>query len=523
MATPVTFESFNLPAELLRAIHDVGFEEPTPIQAMTIPLMLASNDVMAQAQTGTGKTAAFAIPILSLLHAPVGRPRALVLVPTRELAMQVAEAIHRLGRNQDFGVLAIYGGQPIERQLRGLRHGVDIVVGTPGRIMDHMRRESLKLDGIQVLILDEADEMLDMGFIEDIEYIINALPKERATGLFSATLPSRVTDLARRHMRDPQRISIEDETVTVPATTQTYFEIPDSLKADALCRILDYERPTSALIFCRTKAEVDDLTEHLLAQGYEVESLHGDMNQSQRDRVMRRYRDGLAEVLVATDVAARGLDIEHISHVINYDIPWDPETYVHRIGRTGRAGRTGMAITLVAPRDRRLLRIIEHVIGRRLDRKRLPSPADIAVRKRQRFVDTIRQALDGDDLDPYLLVVEELADEHDPVEIAAAAIKLLLGADQASAKPLQEEMLAPVSEAGMVRLFVGAGRKQRLRPADLVGAIANEAGLPGKSVGSIDIFDDASYVEVPETHAESVISALSSAKLRGRRVAVRRA
>jgi len=518
------FESFNLSPEILRAIEELGYEEPTPVQARAIPEMMAGHDVMAQAQTGTGKTAAYGIPILERLKEPTGKPRAIILAPTRELAVQVAEAVHRLGRHKGFSVLAIYGGQPIDRQLRALRHGVDIVVGTPGRIMDHMRRETLHLDAIEVLILDEADEMLDMGFIEDIEYILDALPADRMTGLFSATLPPRITQLARRYMHEPQRISIEDETVTVPATHQTYYEVPDRLKTEALSRILDYERPTSVMIFCRTKGEVDGLGEQLNTRGYEAETLHGDMNQAQRDRVMRRFREGQAEILVATDVAARGLDIENVSHVVNFDIPWDPESYVHRIGRTGRAGRTGEAITLVAPRDRRLLRIIERVIEQRIEQRRLPSSADIAARRRERFLDQVRATLTEDDLDSYLVMVEELEDEHDPAEVAAAALKLLAATERPVPEPLDGELDAPATaEPGMVRLFVGVGRNQHLRPGDLVGAIANEAGLSGKDIGSIDIYDDMSFVDVPENQADTVIEALVSTKLRGRRVNVQRA
>ncbi len=521
--TALQFQEFALSPELNRAIQELGYEEPTPIQRMAIPAILEGKDVIVQAQTGTGKTAAYAVPLLERLGEPTGRPRALILAPTRELAVQVAEATHRLGRYKGFTVLAIYGGQPIDRQLRGLRHGADIIVGTPGRIMDHMRRETLVLSAVETLVIDEADEMLDMGFIEDIEYILDALPVGRTTGLFSATVPPRIAQLAKRYMRDPQRISIEDETVTVPATQQNYYEVPDRAKVEALGRILDFERPTSAIIFCRTKGEVDDLSEQLLARGYEADGIHGDMSQAQRDRAMRRFREGQAEILVATDVAARGLDIDHVSHVINFDIPWDPESYVHRIGRTGRAGRTGEAITLVTPRDRRLLRIIERVIGQRIEQRRLPSASDIAARRHERFMDTVRATLVADDLDGYLVMVEELTGEYDPSEIAAAALKLLAATERPAPETSDEESSGSPTESGMVRLFVGMGRNQRLRPGDLVGAIANEAGLPGKSVGSIDIYDDVSFVDVPETSADAVISVLSMTKIRGRRVTVKRA
>jgi len=536
----VPFSDLGLSPEVLRAVVEVGYEETTPIQEQTIPLLLAGRDVIAQAQTGTGKTAAFALPTIERIDPKQVRPQALILAPTRELVIQVAGAMHKLGKYRELAVVPIYGGQPIERQLRSLRHGVHIVVGTPGRLMDHMRRGTLSLEGIATVILDEADEMLDMGFLEDIEYILAQAPSDRQTALFSATIPMRINVLARTYMRDAITISIEAEKVTVPQIRQTYYEVRDREKLDALTRILDFESPDSVIIFCARKSDVDELGETLQGRGYTAETLHGDLSQVQRDRVMRRFRDNTVEVLVATDVAARGLDIVGVSHVINYDIPWDPESYVHRIGRTGRAGRKGEAITLVTPRERRLLSIIERHINKRLKPARLPSQADIAARRRDRFKDSILQVIDEGSLDAYLRMVDDLiaaapGDEgdggekatHDPRLIAAAAFKLLEVPDTAPEQSVNEPPALEADglgvEQGMVRIFVSAGRRQNVRPQDLVGAIANEAGLRGQEIGVIDIYDDSSFVEVPQRAADRVIIALRGTTLRGQRVNVDKA
>ncbi|HUZ01448.1 MAG TPA: DEAD/DEAH box helicase [Thermomicrobiaceae bacterium] len=513
------FASFGLSQPVLQAVADVGFEEPTPVQREAIPILLAGRDLIAQAQTGTGKTAAFALPIVDRLVPDGTRPQALVLAPTRELAVQVAETFHRLGKQRNVRVLAVYGGQPIERQLRALRYPVDVVVGTPGRIMDHMRRETLLLDQVAMLVIDEADEMLDMGFIEDIEWILERVPAERQTSLFSATMPNRVAALSRRYLKDPVRIAIEPEHVTVPQTEQSYYEVLPRAKVEALTRILDLEQPGSAIIFCRTKREVDELSERLQALGYPAEALHGDLSQVQRDRVMARFRGGQAELLVATDVAARGLDIENLSHVINYDIPGDPESYVHRIGRTGRAGRTGEAITLVTPRERRLLRDIERSTGTRIERRGVPTREQVAARQRELLGESLAEIIEQDDLEQPMLVVEELTAYFDPSEIAAAAIRLLLRDRQG---PEPEPMVTPetLGESGMTRLFLDLGRQAGIRPMDVVGAIANEAQIPGKAIGQIEIGDRHTFVDVPEPVAERVVEALSRTRLRGRPVHV---
>jgi len=452
--------------------------------------------------------------------------------------VQVAEALHRMGKRKGVSSLAVYGGQPIERQLRALRAGVQVVIGTPGRIMDHIRRGTLALDRVRTVILDEADEMLDMGFVEDIEFILEQVPADRQTGLFSATMPPRIVALARNYMRDPARVTIENEKMTVPLVRQVYYDVSGREKLDALTRILDFEAPASTIIFCARKSEADTLCESLQGRGYSAEVLHGDLNQTQRDRVMNRFRASQVEILVATDVAARGLDIPDVSHVINYDIPWDPESYVHRIGRTGRAGREGDAITLVTPREQRQLRTIERVIGRRLVRMRLPSPADVAARKREAVLDQIRGAIDEGGLDPYLSMVEALGDDYNPVDIAAAAFKVLgdgtLMRAEAAVTPsrngngnghgIDQGPRASAADAGvevgMTRLFIHAGRRAGIRPMDIVGAIANEAGLPGNRVGSIDLYDNFAFVEVPNSDADRVLQTLNSTTLRGRRVEV---
>ncbi len=514
-----TFATLGLSEPILAALRDLGYDEPTPIQAQTIPVLIEGSDVIAHAQTGTGKTAAFALPIITRLR-PEKVPQALVLAPTRELAMQVAEAIFRYSKYAEARVTPVYGGQPIDRQLRALARGVQVVVGTPGRIMDHMRRGTLALDAIHTVVLDEADEMLDMGFAEDIEYILQQTPAGRQTALFSATMPAVVLDLALRYTREPQRISVVSEQLTVPRTRQVYYEVPPRDKLDALCRVLDVETPASAMIFCRTRAEADHLGESLQGRGYLAEVIHGDLSQAIRDRVMKRFREGQAELLVATDVAARGLDIPDVTHVINYDVPGDPESYVHRIGRTGRAGRTGLAISLITPRERRQLQIIERTIRTRIQREKLPSLADVAARRREAFREALHEVLETGELEPYLLMVEEMAERHDATELAAAAFKLLLNEVEQEDTLVSVEGDSAGTEPGMTRLFIDVGRLDRVRPADIVGAIANEIGLPGKQIGAIDIYDRFAFVEVPSDQAQRVLRGLAGVTLRGRSIKV---
>jgi len=519
-----SFLELGLTEASLRAIADMGYEEPTPIQARTIPLLLDGKDVIAQAQTGTGKTAAYALPILERLDPDLRAPQALVLCPTRELAIQVATAMHQLSKYRGSSVVPIYGGQPIERQLRALTAGVQVVVGTPGRVMDHMRRGTLDLSHIRVLALDEADEMMDMGFLEDIEFIFESLPTERQTALFSATIPPRIATLSGRYLREPVRVSVTVMHITVPQTTQTAYEVPGGSKFDALTRVLDVETPKSAIIFCRTRIESTDLAERLIGAGYTAEAINGDLPQNVRDRVMHRFREGQVDLLVATDVAARGLDIPAVSHVINYDIPTDPEAYVHRIGRTGRAGRAGDAITLVSTRERNTLRAIERAVGERIPLKRLPTLSDVAARRREAFKAALTAVIEEGSLTQELLIVESLAEQFDPADIAAAAVRMARGdltqrIEEAAAMQSVEGDATGVEE-GMTRLFIGAGRQQGIRPMDLVGAIANEAGIPGKNIGAIDIFDQMAFVDVPAADALRVIEAMRGANLRGKRVNV---
>lgn len=539
MAT--TFAELDLHHDTFRAISELGYEEPTPIQAQTIPLMLEGRDVIAQAQTGTGKTAAFALPIIQRLDENGRAPQALVLTPTRELAMQVAEAIHSYSKYQRVAVLPVYGGQPIERQLHALRRGVDIVIGTPGRVFDHIRRNTLNLHEIRTVVLDEADEMLEMGFIEDIEAILQQTPADRQTALFSATMPAPVAALAQRYMQNPQQVVIETEQMTVPQIRQTYYEVGRRDKFEVLVRILDYERPAAAIIFCRTKVQVDSLGERLTARAYPAETLHGDLSQIQRDRVMGRFRAGQVELLIATDVAARGLDIEHVSHVINYDIPLNPESYVHRIGRTGRAGRTGCAITLVTPRERRLWQTIQRVTGADVQRTRLPTIADVIVRRRETFKELVRETLAQDGLEPYLIMAEEMGEEFSPTEIAAASFKLLMGTppdevedklaepeaeldDQGPPRTGKRRKRDPFGiEEGMTRLYLDLGREDGVRPGDIVGAIANEADIPGRSIGAIELYDRFALVDVPTSQVEHVLQALKGTTIRNRKVTASRA
>jgi len=554
----MTFADLNLRSELLSALTDLGYEEPTPIQHEAIPAILAGRDLLGQAATGTGKTAAFALPILQRLAEEGTRsaPFALVLVPTRELAVQVSEAMHRYGRRLGTRVLPIYGGQPIGRQLKALERGVDVVVATPGRALDHIRRGTLSLETLRIAVLDEADEMLDMGFAEDIESILEQTPEARQTVLFSATIPARIAAIARRHLRNPVRIEIARESLVAgeaPRVRQTAYLVARAHKVAAIGRVLDVEAPSSAIVFCRTRNEVDQLTETLNGRGYRAEALHGGMGQEQRDRVMARLRSGTTELLIATDVAARGLDIEQLTHVVNYDVPSAPESYVHRIGRVGRAGREGVAITLAEPREHRLLKNIERVTRQRIEIAKVPTVADLRARQLELTRVAVREALVGGDLDRFRVIVETLSDEFDMMDLALAAVKLAheatVGTESDEAvipdftTPRQEQARGPERAAtrrpgkpldrprsgrggqateGMTRVFIGAGRAAGIRPQDLVGAIANEAGLPGKQIGSIEISDRFALVEIPEGAADSVIAALRGSTIKGKKVTVRR-
>ena len=553
-AATTTFASLGLRPELVGALAALGYEEPTPIQAESIPPVLAGRDLLGQAATGTGKTAAFALPILERLaeQPRTGAPMALVLVPTRELAVQVSEAVHKYGRELGARVTPIYGGQPAGRQIASIKRGVDVIVATPGRALDLMNRGVLKLGGLRLVVLDEADEMLDMGFAEDIESILEGTPDGVQTVLFSATMPPRLAKMTRRHLSDPVSIEIARPNVAesgAPLVRQTAYLVQRAHKSAALGRILDVEAPTAAIVFCRTRAEVDGLTDTLNGRGYRAEALHGGLTQDQRDKVMGRLRAGSSELLVATDVAARGLDIDQLTHVVNFDVPAAPEAYVHRIGRVGRAGREGVAITLAEPREHRQLKTIERLIKQKIPVEKVPTVADLRVRRLEATRAALNESLLEDDLTGFRVVVETLADEFDLMEVALAAVKLAHEA-RAGAEPDEQDIpeIAPRPEwksktqstpykskgapggaksgrgpqGPVVRVFIGAGREKGIRPQDLVGAITGESRLGGKDIGSIQISDRFSLVELPADAADEVIAALRGSTIKGKKTTVRR-
>ena len=518
-----SFFELGLDEKIAQGVTNLGFETPTPIQAKAIPVLLEGGDMIGQAQTGTGKTAAFALPLIQRIDSASNATQAIVLAPTRELAVQVAGGIYDLSKHLGLRVVPVYGGQPIDRQFRALQNGAQIVVGTPGRVLDHLRRGSISIAEVKVAVLDEADEMLALGFTEDLEAILAELPDTRQLVFFSATMPPRIMALTKKFLRSPKHIEIEAKQRTLDTTNQTYYEVPNGKKLDALARVLDMETPGPTIVFCRTRQETNDLSENLRLRGYQTEALHGDMNQAERDRTMRKFRDGQADLLIATDVAARGLDIDTVTHVINYDIPFDVEQYIHRIGRTGRAGRSGDAITLVTPRERNKLRNIERLIGSSIKPARIPTPADIAARRRTAFQDSIKETLAAGKFESLLPLVADLADEFETVEIAAAALQMLWDSQHAAKGEAAAEAFEDYEqpELGMVRIFVGMGRQDGLRPGDLVGAITNESGLTGNMIGVIDVLDRHSFVEVPEAHGEKVLEVLRATKIRHRKVTIK--
>lgn len=544
----------------MRSVGDMGFEEPSPIQVLAIPPLLAGRDVVGQAQTGTGKTAAFGIPILERVDAHKKMPQALVLCPTRELAIQVAEEIGKLAsRKRGMIVLPVYGGQPIERQFRALDKGAQIIVGTPGRIMDHMERGTLRFDQVLMAVLDEADEMLDMGFRDDIEAILDQTPDNCQTVFFSATMPPAIMDMAKRFLHKPEILKITQKLLTVPTIEQVYYEVRPHQKMDALCRVLDTQGFRKALVFCSTKRGVDEVTAHLQARGYQSDGLHGNLAQPQRDRVMGRFRSGGIEILVATDVAARGIDVEDVDAVINYDIPNDVENYVHRIGRTGRAGRAGNAFTFVSAREHYKLRDIIRYTKARIVQNQLPTLRDVTNIRTSRLLDEVRAVIEAGALERYTSLVEQfLEDENTSMDMAAALLKLLMQREFGRQEQQREEAQArggahsewrerhsdrvaerlygrqgsapadkrpkeAKSRAPMTRLFFNVGSKMHVAPRDLVGAIAGESGIPGRSIGAIEIHERFSFVEVPPDLAEDVITVMNGSQIRGFRVAVEKA
>lgn len=520
------FEDMNISNEICRAVLDMGFEEATPIQSQAIPVILEGKDIIGQSQTGTGKTAAFGIPLLERINPEDRRLQALILCPTRELAIQVSEEFRKLLKYKDnIRVLPIYGGQPIDRQIAALRKGTQVVIGTPGRVMDHMRRRTIKAETVQMMVLDEADEMLDMGFREDIETILVKIPEEHQTLLFSATLSPEILDITKRFQKNPEFIKIVRKELTVPNIEQYYFDVKEKTKLDALCRIIDVYDPKLAMVFCNTKKRVDDLVEMLQGRGYFAEGLHGDLKQAQRDKVMQKFRNGTIEILVATDVAARGIDVDDIDVVFNYDVPQDEEYYVHRIGRTGRAGKAGKAFTFCVGKEIYKLRDIMRYTKTKIQQQKLPTLSDVEEMKTNIYLEKIKGIIEEGHLTKYIHLVDRLMEEdYTSIDIAAALLKDHLSdvnADDIDA--LDDINLGGTELYGgegekMVRLFINAGKKSKIRAKDIVGAIANEAGIPGKTLGEIAIFDEYTFVDVPNEFVRDILHGMKHAKIKGKRV-----
>ena len=517
------FEELQLNPSILRAVEEMGFEQMSPIQANAIPIILEGKDVIGQAQTGTGKTAAFGIPLLQKINPKEKHLQAIVLCPTRELAIQVAEEIRKLGSFMHaIKILPVYGGQEISKQIRSLKSGVQIMIGTPGRVMDHMRRKTVKFDNVNMVILDEADEMLNMGFREDIETILSQVPEERQTVLFSATMPQPILEIARTYQKDAHQIRVVKKELTVPKIEQFYYEVTQKNKEDVLSRLLDMYNPKLSLVFCNTKKMVDELTSALQGRGYFAEGLHGDLKQQQRDRVMHSFRNGKTEILVATDVAARGIDVDDVEAVFNYDIPQDDEYYVHRIGRTGRAGREGRAFTLVAGREIYKLKDIMRYCNTKIKVQPIPSMNDVAAVKADKVLDKLKAIIQNEDLTKMVELIEEKLNEEDytSIDIAAAFLKMAMGDDGSKVEEVKtnDNFGDTGAEDGMVRLFVNLGKNQKIRPGDILGAIAGETGMPGKLIGSIDMYDKYTFVEVPREYASAVIKVMGSAKIKGKSI-----
>lgn len=514
------FSSFSLSPQILRAIDDMGFEEPTPIQKLAIPAILSGRDVTGQAQTGTGKTAAFGIPAIESVDPKHTQTQVLVLTPTRELAIQIAEEFTRLARyKSNIAVLPVYGGQPITRQFRALNRGAQIIIGTPGRLLDHLNRKTLSLDRVAMVILDEADQMLDMGFREDIELILNETPDGRQTVLFSATLPKPILEISKRFQNDPEFIRISPRKLTVPQIDQLYIEVKSRDKVEILSRFLDIYDPALALVFCNTKRGVDDLTAHLQTRGYFASALHGDMKQTQRDLVMAKFRSGAIDVLVATDVAARGIDVDDVDLVINYDVPQDVEYYVHRIGRTARAGRQGRSITFVGPREIYKLKSIQKYARITISRIPLPTADDVEETKIRNLLNRVKQSIDNGETGKYVEVIERImVDDYASLDIAAALMKLHLEAAPGAEPAAREVPSYSAAEPGMVRLYINVGKTHNIGPNDIVGALTGETGVPGRAIGAIGIYKTSSFVEVEASVADRIMERMKGKSIGGAKV-----
>ncbi len=516
----MTFEEMCLDTRIMRAIAEMGFEQPSPIQAQSIPIAVEGKDMIGQARTGTGKTASFGIPMLQRINPKDKNLQAIVLCPTRELAIQSANEIRKLAKFlHGIKVLPIYGGQEISKQIRSLKGGVQIVIGTPGRVMDHLRRHTLKPQTVDIVVVDEADEMLNMGFREDIETILGQLPEERQTMLFSATMPKPILEIAKRYLHEPEIVKVIQKELTVPKIEQYYYEVNPRKKNEVLSRLLDMYDPSLSLVFCNTKRKVDELVADLKGRGYFAEGLHGDMKQSQRDRVMNGFRNGRTDILVATDVAARGIDVDDVEAVFNYDVPQDDEYYVHRIGRTGRAGREGRAFTLVVGKEIYKLKDIQRYCKTKIRRQPIPSVNDVAAIKVEKLLEQAGELIATDGLGRMMDLLEEYLDgsDYSATEMAAALLAMQLGETSTQTLP-KEEFGDTGAEPGMVRMFMNIGKKDRVRIGDILGAVAGESGMEGALVGTIDMYDNFSFVEVPQEYAAAVLEAMNHSKIKGRRV-----
>ncbi len=545
----INFEELQLDDRVLRAIADMGFEEATPIQSKAIPVQMQGLDIIGQAQTGTGKTAAFGIPLLQKIDPKKKKLQAITLCPTRELAIQVAEEIRELAKYMHgIKVLPIYGGQDIVRQIKALKEGVQIIIGTPGRVMDHMRRKTIKTDYVHTVIMDEADEMLNMGFLEDMETILSQLPEERQTIMFSATMPEEIRKIAVTFQKNPEIVRVVKKELTVPKVTQYYYEVKPKTKVEVMCRLLDMYAPKLSVAFCNTKKQVDELVDDLQGRGYFAEGLHGDLKQIQRDRVMNSFRNGRTEILVATDVAARGIDVDDVEAVFNYDIPQDDEYYVHRIGRTGRAGREGIAFSFVVGREVYKLRDIQRYCKTKIIPQAIPSLDDITEIKAEKVLDQALETLRDMDLSRIIHIVEKkiLEEDYTSLELAAALLRINMGEenediiiDSRPARSLDDldsygrngrnsrydghgsknrGGRSSRERSNMVRLFINIGKVHNVKPGDILGAVAGESGIPGRMIGSIDMYDNYTFVEVPEDCADEVLDSMRKARIRGKNV-----
>ena len=564
----IKFEDLKLDDRILRAVADMGFEETSPIQGKAIPLALEGTDIIGQAQTGTGKTAAFGIPLLEKVDPKLKKLQAVVLCPTRELAIQVAEEIRRLAKYMHgIKVLPVYGGQEIVKQIRSLKDGTQVIIGTPGRVMDHMRRKTIRVEEVHTVVLDEADEMLNMGFLEDMETILGQLPETRQTMMFSATMSPAILEIARKFQKDPETVKVVKKDLTVPKVTQYYYEVKQKNKVEVLSRLLDLYAPKLSVVFCNTKKGVEEVVDALQGRGYFAEGLHGDLKQIQRDRVMNSFRNGKTDILVATDVAARGIDVDDVDAVFNYDIPQDDEYYVHRIGRTGRAGREGKAFSLVVGKEVYKMRDIQRYCKTRIIPQAIPSLNDITSIKVDKILDQVRETIESQELDDMIDVIEMklIEEDYTAMDLAAALLKIVVGDENEeiaeSSRPARslddldswggrgsrdkgrrgrndasgrgksrrvkasEKVYDYIAGEGnsMARLFLNIGKAQKVTPGDILGAVAGESNIPGKVVGSIDMYDGYTFVEVPNEYADTVIQSMKNARIKGKGVHAERA